>query len=65
MIPEEPAAGGEDVAEVVFRAPGSGKRLSRRFVKSTSVKTLYDYVRTLDPSEDLGFDDASSKFELF
>jgi len=61
-LPDEPEAG-PDVAEIVFRAPGgSGAKISRRFFKTESVKVLYDFVRTL---EDIGFDDSSSKFELF
>jgi hypothetical protein len=61
-LPEEPEAG-PDVAEIVFRAPGgSGAKISRRFLKTESVKVLYDFVRTL---EDIGFDDSTNNFELF
>ena len=58
-MPEEPAAGEPDVAEVVFRAQGTGKRFNRRFMKSDTVAMLYNYVRTLT-DDDLGFDDANS-----
>ena len=34
QMPEEPAAGTPDVAEVVFRAQGTGKRINRRFMKT-------------------------------
>ena len=58
---EEPAAGGPDVAEVCFRAQGTGKRFNRRFLKTDTVAMLYNFVRTL-ADEDLGFDDANSQF---
>lgn len=62
-LPDEPPAG-PDVAEVVFRAPGgSGKKISRRFMKTDTVKVLYDYIRTLD-NTDIGFDDRHAKFQL-
>lgn len=57
----EPEAGNPDVAEVSLRAQGSGKRFTRRFLKTDSIKKVYDYVRTL-PDEDLGFDDPNSQF---
>ena len=62
-MPVEPEAGGEDVAEVVFRAQGTGKRFTRRFKKTDKVQLLYSYVRTL-VHEDLGFDDENSQFEI-
>ena len=60
-MPEEPAAGAADVAEVCFRSQGTGKRFNRRFLKTDTVAMLYNYVRTL-ADEDLGFDDANSQF---
>ena len=62
-LPSEPAEGSPDAATIVFRAPGSGKRFQRRFLKTDSVKVLYDYVRTLE-EDDLGFDDPSNDFNL-
>lgn len=59
QMPEEPAAGGADVAEVVFRAQGTGKRFNRRFLKTDKAKILYNYVRTLS-DEDLGFENSNS-----
>ena len=47
----------------MFRAPGSGKRFQRRFLKTDSVKLLYDYVRTLG-EDDQGFDDPGNEFSL-
>ena len=58
-MPEEPAAGTPDVAEVVFRAQGTGKRINRRFMKTDKPQMLYNFVRTLT-DEDLGFDDKNS-----
>ena len=60
-MPQEPDQGGEDVAEVVFRAQGTGKRFNRRFLKTDKVEMLYNFVRTL-ADEDLGFDDANNQF---
>ena len=62
-LPPEPAAGTADVAEVVFRAQGTGKRVSRRFLKGDSIQLLYNFVRTLD-EEVLGFEDPASEFQL-
>lgn len=63
-MPEEPAEGGPDITEIVFRAQGSGKRFNRRFLKSDTVEMLYNYVRVLagDENEDLGFDNPNSQF---
>ncbi len=60
---EEPAAGGADVAEVVLRAQGSGKRFNRRFLKTDKIASLYNYVRTL-ADDDLGFDEANNQFQI-
>jgi hypothetical protein len=60
-LPVEPASGPE-VAEIAFRA-SSGKKISRRFLKTDSVKLLYDFVRTLEAGE-LGFEQVQAKFEL-
>ena len=46
-MPDEPEEGGDDVAEVVFRAQGTGKKFKRRFLKTDKVVMLYSYVRTL------------------
>ena len=62
-MPPEPEEGNPDITNIVFRAPGSGKRFNRRFLKGNSVKMLYDYVRTLE-EDDLGFEDPSSEFNL-
>ena len=58
-MPQEPDQGGADVAEVIFRAQGTGKRFNRRFLKTDKVVMLYNFVRTL-ADEDLGFDDENS-----
>ena len=58
-MPAEPEAGGPDVAEVVLRAQGSGKRFTRRFLKTEKIGILYNYVRTL-ANEDLGFEDPNA-----
>jgi len=58
---QEPAEGTPDVAEVVLRAQGSGKRFNRRFLKTDKMAALYNFVRTL-ADEDLGFDEANNQF---
>ena len=46
-LPDEPAAGTPDTAQIAFRAVATGKRITRRFLKTDSMKLLYDYVRTI------------------
>ena len=60
---DEPPKGTDGVCEVVFRAPSSGQRVSRRFLKGDNLKSLYDFVRTLD-DDTLGLEDCESSFEL-
>ncbi len=60
-LPPEPEAGAPDVAEVVLRAQGSGKRFTRRFLKTETVSVLYKFVRTL-PDDELAFDDPNADF---
>ena len=60
-LPPEPPAGTPDIAEVVFRAQGTGKRFTRRFAKTEKASILYKYVRTL-PDEDLAFDNPNAEF---
>ena len=36
-LPDEPEAGTPNVAEVVLRAQGTGKRFTRRFLKTDNV----------------------------
>lgn len=62
-MPDEPAAGGADVSEIVLRAQGSGKRFTRCFLKTEKIGILYTYVRTL-AEEDLGFDDPNAQFQI-
>lgn len=50
------------MASIAFRAP-SGKRITRRFLKTDSIKVLYDYLRTVG-GEALGFDNEDSDFQL-
>lgn len=47
-MPDEPPVGAPDVSEIVFRMPGSGQRVSRRFLKTDKVDLLYTYVLSLD-----------------
>ena len=64
-LPDEPEEGSADVADIAFRSSGNGKKFSRRFLKTDTVKLLYTYVRTLDVDENgLGFDDPSNEFQL-
>ncbi len=49
-IPEEPVAGDPEACEIAFRFP-SGKRLIRRFPKSTAIRVLYNYIDCLEEEE--------------
>ena len=62
-LPKEPEDGSPDIANIMFRSSGSGKKFSRRFLKTDTVKLLYDYVRTIE-EDDLGFDEPNSEFQL-
>ena len=62
-LSEEPAKDAEGACEIVFRAPGSGQRITRRFLKSEKLATIYDFVRTLD-DDTLGFEERLSQFKI-
>ena len=46
-MPQEPVEGDKDASSIVFRLPVSGERISRRFLKSEKVGTLYDFIDSL------------------
>ena len=56
----EPEADAEHVVTITMRLP-NGSRISRRFVKDSTIANLYEYLSTLD---DLGLEDPSSSFEI-
>ena len=60
-LPDEPAEDDPQVCEVVLRAPGSGKRFKRRFLRTDPLTNVYNYVRTLS-EEELAFDDNEAQF---
>ena len=45
-LPDEPEEGDQDAVKLVMRMP-SGERVERRFLKSDPIKTLYDFVDSL------------------
>ncbi len=57
----EPAADAQEIVQITFRIP-SGQRVSRRFLASDTMKTLFNYIRTL---ENLGFENSLASFEVF
>ena len=65
-LPAEPSDSEpkDQITQVVFRTPGSGARITRLFRKTDSLQTLYDFVRTCDPDEQLGFEEEESAFVL-
>ena len=49
-VPPEPEANNPAVCEIAFRLP-SGRRMARRFLKSTAISGLYDYVASLGEAD--------------
>jgi hypothetical protein len=47
MLPEEPDAADPNACHLVFRLPGSGERVSHRFLKDQTVDVLYMYIDSL------------------
>ena len=47
MLPEEPEASDPNACHLVFRLPGSGERVSRRFLKDNTVDLMYLYIDSL------------------
>ncbi len=57
---EEPVEDTATTTQITLRVP-SGQRIVRRFLKSDTVGTLYDYVRTLNYIE-MGFETPGCDF---
>ena len=66
-LPDEPGTDNPDSFELLFRMPLSGERIKRRFLKSDTVKLLYDFVDHLQIEEKCQFEGVSSytsKYEI-
>ena len=46
-MPEEPDEKDENACHIVFRLPGCGERVQRRFAKEQTVQVMYDYIDSL------------------
>jgi hypothetical protein len=46
-LPEEPEASDPQACHIVFRLPGSGERVNRRFLKEQTVEVLYRYIDSI------------------
>jgi FAS-associated factor 2 len=46
-LPSEPAQGDPNACDIVIRLPVTGNRISRRFLKSDKIQTLYHYIDSL------------------
>ena len=61
-LPDEPSKDDPNVTLIVFRYPDGEKRIERRFVKTNTVQTLYDFVLTL--GRDIYTEAEYNKFSL-
>ncbi|CDW77100.1 fas-associated factor 1 [Stylonychia lemnae] len=63
QLPLEPPEGDPNVCSLVFRLPGSGERVSRRFLKTQKIQLIYDYIESL--GEQLQFETPHCDFIIF
>lgn len=50
-LPEEPSDKDSNACQIVFRMPVTGDRVTRRFMKTDLVLSLYDFVDSLGPEK--------------
>ena len=43
-LPDEPTTDNADSLELVLRMPDSGQRVSRRFLKTDTIKIVYEFI---------------------
>jgi len=55
-LADAPNADDPDSCEIVFKLPGSGERINRRFLKSDKAETLYKYIEYLYLKGDCSFE---------
>ena len=55
-LADAPNAEDPDSCEIVFKLPGSGERINRRFLKSDKAETLYKYIEYLYLKGDCSFE---------
>ena len=46
-MPIEPGADDKDACNIVFRLPGSGERVNRRFLKTDTVEVMYQFIDSI------------------
>ena len=56
VLEEAPAADDPNSCELVFKLPGSGERISRRFLKTDTAQKLYSYIDYLYIKGDCSFE---------
>lgn len=61
-LPDEPSKDDPNATLIVFRYPDGEKRIERRFLKTNTVQTLYDFVLTL--GRDIYTETEYDKFSL-
>lgn len=62
-MPEEPNDKDPNACHLVLRMPGSGERVSRRFLKTDKIQMLYDFVDSL--GEKVQFETPGAQFVIF
>lgn len=55
-LEEAPSQDDPDSCEIVFKLPGSGERINRRFKKTDKAETLYKYIEYLYIKGDCSFE---------
>lgn len=63
QLPEEPAENDSEACHIGFRMPGTGERVSRRFLKTQQVQLLYDYIDSL--GEQVQFETPGANYVIF
>ena len=56
QIDDEPAEDDPDSCGIVFKLPGSGERINRRFLKTDKAESLYRYIEYLSVKGDCSFE---------
>jgi hypothetical protein len=59
-LADAPNADDPDSCEIVFKLPGSGERVFRRFLKSDKVDTLYKYINYIYIKGEYSFEEEST-----
>ena len=57
QLPEEPTADEPNACQIVFRLPGSGERVQRRFHKDQTVSVMYLFIDSI--SDQIQFENSN------